>query len=158
MSTERILIGAAVPFTITLNALGANAARQSNAVVLPTGASALVDVGIYVQISITAGAPTGSIATYIAGSLDGVHYDFPATNGGDALVTIATASLNARLAQGTKVNAQGAAIACVTPGIAFLFGGNIPNAIVLIVQNLTGQAFDGANCSASYYPINYVNT
>lgn len=143
-------------FTISVNSLANNAARES--AVVDFSSSNYLDAQLRLEFTLASGAVTagGKIDIYCYAGLSAGSYTDNAT-GADAALTMRSPT-NLFFLTSIQVTADLAAAAawkCIVPSVAMAFGGVLPTYWgIVVVNNATGRAFHSSGNVAKYRGLN----
>jgi hypothetical protein len=141
-----ILYSTSVSFTMTLAALAADAARESDSI--DNSTAKFDDYMIGLDIAANAAgtlADQQAVYIYLAGSIEGTTFTEPAT-GADSAIVVAT-NTNLTLAKILNAHAAGTTYSINIPSVSSCFGGVIPKKFSVIIDNQTNAALNGTEAN-----------
>jgi hypothetical protein len=158
-STFQPLYATSAGITISLASLGDGAARECTAI--DNTSNKYTDAHVYLAIKLATGTPGNNqvINVYAYGSEDGTNYGDNVT-GSDAALTMRSPT-NLRIIGCIQTPASGALTWKSHPmSVARAFGGVLPRKWGIVVENLTGLAFDSTegNHTKTFTGINIQGT
>jgi len=126
------------PLTITLQGLVNNAIRCS--AVIDNSVTLFRDIGIFLQLKAGTISGPAQIVVYAVGSVDnGANF----TDGAPGTDSVFSGSIvTARQIGSFIITSSGQVVSGGPWGMAKAFDGNVPKKSAILVQNLTGGAFD----------------
>lgn len=132
----------AITFT-SLTSLANAAACQSTKI--DNTSNKYVDISLDLAFKLTTGTPgsDGVINVYLAGSIDGTRFDYPATGSDASIAAPNSTTNNLKLAYVCKADVQSTTFSAPIASVAAFFGGVLPPYVAVIVENRTNIAFTG---------------